>query len=141
MRRRSHAGRATVRVIAGHALAWPARRRRAFRSRIWTWRWHDETEVNVEVPDDQSAFVYMFGGALNIGELARAAADGDMASFRHGDTLKLRATKDGTRALVLGGQPLREPVARYGPFVMNTREEIYEAFTDFQSGRFGQIAR
>jgi redox-sensitive bicupin YhaK (pirin superfamily) len=43
-------------------------------------------------------------------------------------------------ALVISGVPLREPVARYGPFVMNTRDELVEAFDDYQSGRMGQIA-
>jgi redox-sensitive bicupin YhaK (pirin superfamily) len=43
--------------------------------------------------------------------------------------------------MVVAGESLREPVARYGPFVMNTREEIIEAFADCQSGRFGRIAR
>jgi len=45
----------------------------------------------------------------------------------------------GLEVLLLGGQPIREPIAHYGPFVMNTRQEILEAIEDFQAGRLGQI--
>jgi redox-sensitive bicupin YhaK (pirin superfamily) len=83
----------------------------------------------------------VFGGALEVGELRRRAGDGDMALVTAGDELKLRAQADGARALVLAGEPLREPTVRYGPFVMNTREEILQALRDSQSGRFGGIAR
>jgi redox-sensitive bicupin YhaK (pirin superfamily) len=138
---RSDDGRATVKVIAGQALGVAGAAQTRIPITYLDVALDNDAEVNVEVPDNQSAFVYVFGGELAVGDLARTAADGDMAMLSHGDTVKLRATKGGTRALVLAGQPLREPVARYGPFVMNTREEIYEAFTDFQSGRFGQIAR
>jgi redox-sensitive bicupin YhaK (pirin superfamily) len=55
--------------------------------------------------------------------------------------LDLAAEGNGFEALVLAGRPLNEPVARYGPFVMNTREEIEQAFRDYQAGRFGEIAR
>ncbi len=64
-----------------------------------------------------------------------------MALLTNADALTLRATESGTRALVVAGAPLREPVARYGPFVMNTQQEIIEAFNDYQAGRFGGIAR
>ena len=55
--------------------------------------------------------------------------------------LKLSATSEPLEALVLAGVPLREPVARYGPFVMSNQEELVTAFEDFQKGRFGEIAR
>ena len=138
---RSDDGRATVKVIAGRALGVEGAAQTRIPITYLDVALEKDAHVELDVPDLQEAFVYVFGGALTIGEQARAAGDGDMALLSHGDTLKLRATQDGTRALVLAGQPIREPVARYGPFVMNTREEIYEAFTDFQSGRFGQITR
>lgn len=56
-------------------------------------------------------------------------------------SLEVMAAGDGFEAMVLAGVPLREPVARYGPFVMNTADELQQAFDDFQNGRFGEIAR
>ena len=53
-----------------------------------------------------------------------------------GDRLRLRAGEAGARLIVVAGRPLREPVARHGPFVMNTREQLMQAFVDFQEGRF-----
>ena len=138
---RSEDGRATVKVIAGNALGVAGAAQTRIPITYLDVALENDTELKLEVPDNQTAFVYVFGGALQIGSQARAAVDGDMALLSHGDELQLRSTKDATRALVIAGQPLREPVARYGPFVMNTREEIYEAFTDFQSGRFGGITR
>jgi hypothetical protein len=138
---RSEDGRATVKVIAGAALGVAGAAQTRIPITYVDVALQRDAEVTLDVPADQTAFVYVFGGSLAIGAQARPAADGDMALLSHGEALRLRATVDATRALVLAGQPLREPVARYGPFVMNTREEIYEALTDFQSGRFGQIER
>jgi redox-sensitive bicupin YhaK (pirin superfamily) len=53
-----------------------------------------------------------------------------------GDLLALRAGAEGARLILVAGRPLREPVARYGPFVMNTKEQVMQAFVDFQEGRF-----
>jgi redox-sensitive bicupin YhaK (pirin superfamily) len=100
-----------------------------------------QAQAALDIPAALGAFVCVFGGALEVGELRRRAGDGDMALVTAGDELKLRAQADGARALVLAGEPLREPTVRYGPFVMNTREEILQAFRDSQSGRFGGIAR
>ena len=63
--------------------------------------------------------------------------------FGPGDGVRLAVAPEakGAARLLLGGVPLREPVARYGPFVMNTPEEIHQAIADYQAGRLGQIAR
>jgi len=90
-------------------------------------------EVRVDAPADRTALVYTFAGDAD-GTLRVYGADGDELVLRN----------DGlgpSEHLVLTGAPLREPIARYGPFVMNTRDEIEQAISDYQSGRFGAIAR
>ncbi|MEK9906007.1 MAG: pirin-like C-terminal cupin domain-containing protein, partial [Rhodospirillales bacterium] len=67
--------------------------------------------------------------------------DGQMAILSPGTTLLLNGHEDGGRFLLLAGKPLNEPVARYGPFVMNTKEELISAFEDYQAGRIGRIQR
>jgi hypothetical protein len=138
---RSDDGSATVKVIAGTAKGIAGAAQTRIPITYLDLALDRDAQLSLEVPETQSAFVYVFGGALQAGAERRMAGDGDLAMLSRGDVVTLRATEPGTRALLLAGQPLREPVARYGPFVMNTREEIYEAFTDFQSGRFGRIAR
>jgi quercetin 2,3-dioxygenase len=68
--------------------------------------------------------------------------DGSMAILGEGNVVRLRASP-GKRArlLLLAGVPLQEPVARYGPFVMNTKQELMRAFEDFRSGKMGEITR
>jgi hypothetical protein len=88
------------------------------------------------LPAGHAAFVYVYEGALTIGDGKRVDAR-HLAVLGAGDRLELRAdADDGARAILVAGRPLREPVARYGPFVMNTREEIVQAVEDFRSGRF-----
>ncbi len=134
-------GGAHVKVIAGRALGVQARAETRTPITYLDVLLDDGAEVALDVPAEQNAFVYVYGGALAIGDAARAARDGDMALLDNADRLLLRATAPGTRALAIAGVPLREPIARHGPFVMNTREELIEAFNDYQSGRFGNIAR
>jgi redox-sensitive bicupin YhaK (pirin superfamily) len=85
-----------------------------------------------------SAFVYVYEGALNIGA-SREAATIDaqvLAVLGDGGEVRLSGRAPVSRAILVAGRPLREPVARYGPFVMNTREELQQAFADYQAGRF-----
>ena len=56
-----------------------------------------------------------------------------------GDTFNLESLDDNTIVLVMSGQPLNEPIAHYGPFVMNTQEQLAQAFEDFQAGKFGTL--
>ena len=76
--------------------------------------------------------VYVFGGSVNLG--GRTVQDGQLALMTDGDEVLLEATKEDAEFLILAGPELNEPIARYGPFVMNTREEIHQALLDFQNG-------
>lgn len=137
---RSDDGRALVKVIAGRVLGVQARAQTRTPITYLDVALEEGARVELDIPAAQSVLVYVFGGALTVGTLDRTVRDGDLAMVTHGETLTLIGT-GATRALVIAGEPLREPVVRYGPFVMNTREEIVEAFADYQSGRFGRIAR
>jgi len=85
-----------------------------------------------------SAFVYPYEGTLRIGESELKTHDAGVLGA--GDRIEVTAGPDGARFLVLAGRPLREPIAQYGPFVMNTREEIEQAMRDYQSGELTRAA-
>ena len=88
-------------------------------------------------PEDFTAMVYVLSGRGTVGPDHRPLEEGQLAVFEgNGAALTMRADT-AWDVLVLGGLPLREPVARYGPFVMNTRAEILQAVEDFQAGRLG----
>jgi redox-sensitive bicupin YhaK (pirin superfamily) len=90
------------------------------------------------LPEGHNAFAYVFEGSVEVGhgEDARPIASQELAVLGGGETFAVRAGGDGARLILVAGRPLREPVARYGPFVMNTKEEIMQAFVDFQEGKF-----
>jgi redox-sensitive bicupin YhaK (pirin superfamily) len=90
------------------------------------------------LPAGHNAFAYVFEGALDLGagDDARALETHEMGVVGGGEVLLLRAGSRGARLILVAGTPLREPVARHGPFVMNTRQELMQAFVDFQEGRF-----
>lgn len=79
-------------------------------------------------------FIQVFAGAVRVGPEARRVQSAELAVLGEGDTLELLAGAQGARLLVIAGRPLQEPVARYGPFVMNTHSEIRQAISDYQNG-------
>jgi redox-sensitive bicupin YhaK (pirin superfamily) len=91
------------------------------------------------LPNEHAAFLYVYEGLVRVGHgvAATAVNAGELAVLSEGAQVQLAGT-DGhlSRAILVAGRPLHEPVARYGPFVMNTREQILQAVEDFQKGRF-----
>lgn len=91
------------------------------------------------IPGGHSAFAYVYEGAAELGpkDATQPIARGELAVLdRVGEELLIAAGATPTRLIVVAGKPLNEPVARYGPFVMNTPEQIVEAIRDYQSGKF-----
>ncbi len=92
------------------------------------------TRFEVPIPASQNAIVYGISGPGE-GELTVFAHDGDVVELANDDE------RTGREVLFLAGEPLREPIARYGTFVMSTKSELAQAVDDFEAGRFGAIAR
>lgn len=90
------------------------------------------------LPSGHNAFAYAFEGALTVGEgdASRALPAQELAVLGGGERLTLHAGAEGAQLILVAGRPLNEPVMRHGPFVMNTKQELMQAFVDFQEGRF-----
>ncbi len=96
-------------------------------------------------PADFNALVYVLSGRGSVGPEARPVHTGQMAVLGGGDALEVRADEaqesrhPALDVLILGGRPIGEPVYAHGPFVMNTRAEIIQAFEDFEAGKLGTV--
>ena len=136
-------GLARVRVVAGEALGARAVIDTHTPIVYQDWSLAPGGDVTVPVGRDHQALAYVFENSVLIGERdgGRVVSDGQMALLGAGDSVRLRGAPGGGRMLLLGGVPLGEPIARYGPFVMNNDAELVAAFEDYQSGRMGEITR
>lgn len=83
-----------------------------------------------------NAFAYIFNGSADFDESGSLVESPRLIVLTDGDFVRIKAGANGARFLLVSGKPLNEPVARYGPFVMNTREELYQAIEDLQNGSF-----
>jgi quercetin 2,3-dioxygenase len=93
-------------------------------------------EFTQNVESDYSAFLYPFEGSVTVGSgsEARILEAGTAGILSEGDRIHVKAGSKGVRLLVLAAKPIREPIVQYGPFVMNTRDEIEQAIRDYQAG-------
>lgn len=89
------------------------------------------------LPDGHTAFIYVFEGQAQLGRRQDVAVRGDLAVLGIGTVARVAADVAPARFILVAARPLNEPVARYGPFVMNTRAEIEQAVADYSAGRFG----
>ena len=91
--------------------------------------------ASIPLPAGHNAFVYVYEGAASVGDPAQPLAKGHIGVLSPGESVTL-GSDAGARLILVAGKPLREPVAKHGPFVMNTQAELIQAFEDFRAGRF-----
>ncbi|MBX7192365.1 MAG: pirin family protein [Sandaracinaceae bacterium] len=106
---------------------------------LFTATLRDEAPLVVDVPRDHSAFVFVQAGEIEVGPDHRTTrvAEDHLAILGPGSQISLRARRDHAGILVAAARPLREPIARRGPFVMSTEEELEQAFEDYRAGTLG----
>jgi len=102
---------------------------------VWDINLHGEKSLNLELPNGHTALLIVLKGAIKIDDGEIVNENKYVVFERDVGSIQLHATQDST-ILFLGGEPLNEPVVAYGPFVMNTQEEIKQAVSDYQKGLF-----
>jgi len=128
----------TVRVIAGELNGTKGPAKTFTPINLWDVNLRAGKSAELPLPDvHTTAFLVLSGEVSANGE--RKAGEGDLAIFdRTGDGISVKATSD-AKLLVMGGEPIAEPVVGHGPFVMNSRTEIQQAFEEYQLGKMGEI--
>lgn len=133
-------GKVWIKVIAGEALGTRATIETRSPILYLDVRLKPGTVFVQAVPEEFGGFVYVWRGSGYLGSERTSAQMGQVGFLDHGDEVRLEASElQELRILLVAGKPLREPIARHGPFVMNTREEIEQAFKDYHAGRMGSI--
>jgi redox-sensitive bicupin YhaK (pirin superfamily) len=131
-------GAGSVRVIAGDYEGATGPARTFSPMNVWDLRLQANKSVNFTLPAGHTTALFVLHGAIEVGgETIREAELAVME--REGEQLAFEALQD-TTLLLLGGEPLHEPIVGYGPFVMNSEAEIRQALNDYRAGRMGHIA-
>ena len=103
-------------------------------------------EYTLELPENHNAFLYVLAGSIEAGENQVSLSKHGTATLTYnedgegGSDLKIKSRKRQTKVLVYSGKPIKEEIVQHGPFVMNSMEEIKQAFDDFRKGKFGPPA-
>jgi redox-sensitive bicupin YhaK (pirin superfamily) len=132
-------GLGSVRVIAGEfqSARGPAKTFTAMN--VWDGQLRAGS-LSLPIPDGHNAILLVMDGKIGVGD-GKHVGDAGLATFsRQGGAIELDV-QEPTRVLVLSGEPIEEPVAAYGPFVMNTQEEIRQAYDDYRHGRMGSLSK
>lgn len=98
----------------------------------------NETKTTIQFPKHYTTSLIVISGSVRVNNQHDVANDHFVLFKNDGEEITLQATSD-TKILMLSGEPIGEPIAAYGPFVMNTREELVQAFKDFNEGKFGNL--
>jgi len=100
----------------------------------WDVHLPEQVEFHHALPEDHNTFLYVYEGDIGIGEDKRKLTKGTAGLLSKGDQLSVQALSSDTRFLVISGKPIKEPIVQYGPFVMNTTDEIEQAIQDYRAG-------
>ncbi|EQB7866409.1 pirin family protein [Citrobacter amalonaticus] len=128
----------TARIIAGQYQQTTGPAHTFSPLNVWDMRLQQARPVTLSQPEGWSTALVVLKGSITVNGSTTASEAQLVVLSQQGDALHLEATHDAS-VLLLSGEPLNEPIVGYGPFVMNTRQEIAEAVRDFNAGRFGQL--
>lgn len=131
-----------IRVIAGDAQmpqsSGPAKTFSPIN--LWDMRLKADQDITLNLPEGHTTTLFVLSGGLTTSD-GYSLGDSELGIFeRDGTELKFRTTKD-SKILLMGGEPINEPIIGWGPFVMNTQKEIAEALKDYQEGRMGTLQK
>lgn len=127
-----------VRVIAGELLGTTGSASTFSPINMWDTTMNANATHTFSVPESHNVVILVLEGTIQVGGDA-VARRGELVTFERGDADVLIESNNEAKLLILTGEPLNEPIVGYGPFVMNTREQIVEAFNDVQTGKFGRL--
>ncbi|OOF40694.1 quercetin 2,3-dioxygenase [Rodentibacter mrazii] len=127
-----------VRVIAGELLETTGSASTFSPINMWDTTMNANATHTFSVPESHNVVILVLEGTIQVGGEA-VARRGELVTFERGGADVLIESNNDAKLLILTGEPLNEPIVGYGPFVMNTREQIVEAFNDVQTGKFGRL--
>ncbi|OOF39763.1 quercetin 2,3-dioxygenase [Rodentibacter rarus] len=129
----------SVRVIAGELLDTKGSAETFTPINMWDTTMNANSTHTFSVPESHNVVILVLEGTIQVGGDA-IARRGELVTFERGGSDVLIEANNEAKLLILTGEPINEPIVGYGPFVMNTREQIIEAFNDVHAGRFGRLA-